>query len=319
MVTLTVFISHSFDNQPEFENVTDWLDRLDVQYWRPSEIKTGESLREQLRTAVQTCSVCIFVATQKSVTSSWCGAELGAFWGAGIPIIVYLAEASLPDEALPPILQGDVWERNLRRVAARAEELVDHRDAAAPSPNAKVSSITVEQLETLVGGAVALVAAKVLKDSSLGAFDGGLRSVATEATGRVLRGTEATRQLTDGDWKRRVLWVDDHPEYNEYEREAFESFGLKFMLVLSTEEALQVLDGRRFAAIISDMGRAEGPQEGFRLLESVRARDRSTPFFIYAGTATSAQRQLATARGAQGQTDEANELIDMVTAALVDR
>ena len=41
---MTVFISHSFNDQPEFENVTDWLDRLDVPYWKPAEIKSGASL-----------------------------------------------------------------------------------------------------------------------------------------------------------------------------------------------------------------------------------------------------------------------------------
>ncbi|MFS8104657.1 toll/interleukin-1 receptor domain-containing protein [Lentzea alba] len=71
------------------ENVTDWLDQMDVPYWHPSEIKTGSSsLGDQLRTAVQKCSVCVFVATHASVRSSWCGAELGAFWGASVPIIV---------------------------------------------------------------------------------------------------------------------------------------------------------------------------------------------------------------------------------------
>jgi hypothetical protein len=32
---------------------------------------------------------------------------LGAFWGAGKPIIAYLAEASITDDELPQIVQGD--------------------------------------------------------------------------------------------------------------------------------------------------------------------------------------------------------------------
>jgi hypothetical protein len=77
---MTVFISHSFDDQSEFENVTDWLDRFEVPYWKPAEIQSGASLREQLRQAVGSCSVCIFVATHNSVGSHWCSTELGAFW-----------------------------------------------------------------------------------------------------------------------------------------------------------------------------------------------------------------------------------------------
>jgi hypothetical protein len=59
------------------------------------------SLRDQLRQAVDESSVCVFVATQPSLKSSWCGAELGAFWGAGKPVIVYLAEASPSGRRLP--------------------------------------------------------------------------------------------------------------------------------------------------------------------------------------------------------------------------
>lgn len=53
--------------------------------------------------------------------------------------------------------------------------------------------------------------------------------------------------------------VDDRPDNNTYERDAFESVGITFTLARSTAEALQVLGKDRFAAIISDMGRAEGP------------------------------------------------------------
>ena len=121
---MTAFISHSFENKPEFENVTDAVELRGVAFWNPAEIRPGASLREQLRSAVEKCRLCIFIATRKSVDSSWCGAELGAFWGAGKPIIVYLAEASLTDDELPQIVQGDVWERRISKIADRAKEIV---------------------------------------------------------------------------------------------------------------------------------------------------------------------------------------------------
>jgi hypothetical protein len=62
------------------------------------------------------------------------------------------------------------------------------------------------------------------------------------------------------DWQNKILWVNDRPENNVYERKAMESMGLEFTLVLSTDEAIQMLGVRRFAAIISDMGRKEGPR-----------------------------------------------------------
>jgi len=92
--------------------------------------------------------------------------------------------------------------------------------------------------------------------------------------------------------------------------------GLEFTLALSTNEALSVLSNRRFAAIISDMGRKEGLQEGYKLLEALRAHDKVTPFFIYAGSGQLKHRREAAMRGAQGSTNVAEELLEMVTRSL---
>jgi hypothetical protein len=86
--------------------------------------KPGSSLRDQLRQAISNCDVSVFIATHLALDSSWCLAGIAAFWGAGKPVIVYLADSSLKDEELPPIVQGDVWERRIARVVARAGELV---------------------------------------------------------------------------------------------------------------------------------------------------------------------------------------------------
>jgi CheY-like chemotaxis protein len=319
---MTVFISHSFDDQPEFENVTDWLDRSGVPYWKPAEIKSGASLRDQLRHAIGSCSVCIFIATHNSVTSSWCGAELGAFWGAYVPVIVYLADSSLSEETLPPILQGDVWDRRLSRIASRAAELVKEREGSgikrAISPNDRVASMTVEQLEKIIAGAVSLVRASEERGSPTSKQTGGPEATALDAAGRVLRAADAASHIgrEPGDiWRRRILWVDDRPSNNTYERQVFESLGLTFDLASSTDEALERLSGSQYGAIISDMGRREGPREGYRLLDAVRAFDKTTPFFIYAGSNAPEYREAAE-RGAQGSTNMAYELVEMVTQAL---
>jgi hypothetical protein len=64
------------------------------------------------------------------------------------------------------------------------------------------------------------------------------------------------------------------------------------------------------------MGRREGPREGYRLLDAVRAFDTVTPFFIYAGSSTPEHKREAAQHGAQGSTNVANELVDMVSRAL---
>jgi DNA-binding NtrC family response regulator len=131
-----------------------------------------------------------------------------------------------------------------------------------------------------------------------------------------IRSTErAATAPTDG-WRRRILWVDDRPDNNTNERRAFEAMGITFALARSTQEALAILSKERFAAIISDMGRREGPREGYVLLDAVRATDQRTPFFIYAGSSAPEHKREAVERGAQGSTNRPQELFDMVVQAL---
>lgn len=113
-------------------------------------------------------------------------------------------------------------------------------------------------------------------------------------------------------WRSRILWVDDRPENNIYERQAFESQGIEFSLALSTNEAMEILNNNKYAAIISDMGRKEGPQEGYLLLEKIRKSGLQTPFFIYAGSNSADHKKMARDKGAQGSTNWPQELYEMV-------
>lgn len=118
-------------------------------------------------------------------------------------------------------------------------------------------------------------------------------------------------------WHQRVLWVDDRPDSNVYERRAFESIGLSFTLALTTQEALERLNKNKFGAIISDMGRQEGPREGYALLDAIRQKGDLTPFFIYAGSNLPEHKHEAAKRGAQGSTNDPQELFQLVTTAVI--
>ena len=315
---MAVFISHSFENKPEFENIGDALARADVEYWNPAEIQPGASLRDQLRRAVEDCSVCVFIATRRALDSSWCGTELGAFWGAGKPIIVYLAEPSLEEHELPPIVQGDVWERRIARVVARAGELVKSDGAVGmhgskASPN--VGNMSREELERIIVGAISLAAATA-KDSQAFTYEQ-VGMAAKGAAASVAEGLKEAKQVVDvssNAWRKQILWVDDRPDNNTFERRAFESLGLTITLALSTDEALQLLSKKRFGAILSDMGRKEGPREGYVLLDALRSGGDNTPFFIY--SASNSAEYKREAHGAQGSTNNPRELFEMVTKIL---
>jgi hypothetical protein len=124
-------------------------------------------------------------------------------------------------------------------------------------------------------------------------------------------GAERDRAAT-----RVVLWVDDRPDNNIYERAAMEKYNVRFLLAKSTDEALAKLPDTRFDAIISDMGRPPDPRAGYTLLEAVRSSGNQTPFFIYAGSRAPEHVVEALRRGAQGTTNIAEELIEMVINTL---
>jgi len=112
-----------------------------------------------------------------------------------------------------------------------------------------------------------------------------------------------------------VLWVDDHPSNNKAERAALAEHGYLVTTVKKTSQALVQLKSRNFVAIISDMGRWEGPDEGYVLLDTIRKQGIKTPYFIYAGSDEKHHVEEAYARGANGCTNKLEVLVMLVRAA----
>ena len=135
----------------------------------------------------------------------------------------------------------------------------------------------------------------------------------------VVRATGPARAEGDDGWRNHILWVDDRPENNAYERQAFEAMGLRFTLALSTDDAFERLAQIRYAAIISDMGRREGPREGYVLLDRMRLQGDQTPLFFYASSNAPEHKHEAREHGGQGSTNNAQELFEMVTRAVIGR
>ena len=134
----------------------------------------------------------------------------------------------------------------------------------------------------------------------------------------VVRAASPATAGGDG-WRNQILWVDDRPANNEYERQAFEGVGLRFTLALSTDEAFERLSQNKYAAIISDMGRREGPREGYVLLDRLRRQGDRTPLFFYASSNAPEHKRETQEHGGQGCTNKAQELFEMVTRAVIGR
>ncbi len=135
----------------------------------------------------------------------------------------------------------------------------------------------------------------------------------------VVRAAGPIATVTGEAWRNQILWVDDGPENNTFERQAFKAMGLGFTLALSTDEAFERMSQNKYAAIISDMGRREGPREGYVLLDRLRKEGDLTPLFFYAASNAPEHKRETREHGGQGFTNNAQELFQMVTRAIIQR
>lgn len=123
---------------------------------------------------------------------------------------------------------------------------------------------------------------------------------------------KAVRRLAEAS----VLWVDDIPANNLYERKALETLGLHFTVSTSTDDALEKLRLKKYNVIISDMGRPSDMRAGYTLLEAIRKLGETTPFVIYSSSNLQEHKAEARRRGAFGNTNNPQELFELVLSAI---
>lgn len=78
-----------------------------------------------------------------------------------------------------------------------------------------------------------------------------------------------------------ILWVDDNPGNNIYERMTLKSLGISIEIALSTDEAMHMLTFQGYDAIISDMERFGRSNAGLQLLSALRANSINIPLVFY--------------------------------------
>jgi CheY-like chemotaxis protein len=115
---------------------------------------------------------------------------------------------------------------------------------------------------------------------------------------------------------KQILWVDDRPSNNAFEKQAFEKLGFTVTDVLSTTQALEAVKARNYDLIISDMGRPEGARAGYDLLTKLKEQKINTPFVIYSSANTQEMRAEAVRQGAFGSTNHPDELLHLAADAL---
>lgn len=115
---MPVFVSHSFKDAAVYSTLCLALDAAGVDRWDPETMAGGESLADQLRSAINACEVCVSIATRRSIESPWCLAELGAFWGAGKRVLLFLVDPDLSDAVLPPQFKGNLRSHTAQELIA---------------------------------------------------------------------------------------------------------------------------------------------------------------------------------------------------------
>jgi CheY-like chemotaxis protein len=111
----------------------------------------------------------------------------------------------------------------------------------------------------------------------------------------------------------RMLWVDDRPGNNLYERATFKSMGVSISLATSTEGAVAMLETEPVHVLISDMDRNGNKKAGLELLNRIKYLPGRPETIFYVG---SVDRERGTPPGAFGITNRPDELIHYVLDVL---
>ena len=126
-----------------------------------------------------------------------------------------------------------------------------------------------------------------------------------------LRRAQLVRSILDG---ARVLWIDDHPENNQWECGTLQSLGIEVVCAQSTENALSILEGagRDFDCILSDIRRGGRSDAGIVGLSDLRSKT-AAPIVFYVGRV---DPRLASPPGCFGITNRPDDLLHLVLDVL---
>lgn len=128
------------------------------------------------------------------------------------------------------------------------------------------------------------------------------------------RDTGNNWQASTGLDTKRILWVDDRPDANVYEKRAFGALGIEIDTAVSSGQALDLMRRDDYSLVISDLGRPEGERAGLLLLQRIREQGNQKPYVIY--TTAAKARDVRGTPGLDGATGAPDDLFRMVTGLL---
>jgi CheY-like chemotaxis protein len=303
-----VFISYAREDSLFADHVKMKLNAANIDVWMDHDkLDAGNEWRNEIDLGIINSDAVVLILTPESCNSSYVTYEWAFAIGRKKKVIPLLHKKSDIHPRISVLQYFDFTDHRKapwNDLFGLIEESKD--ETAETKPSNLVSGMTVEDLKQLLSGVMSLANATA-KTEGRGINSGDISEAANNIANANITLDNAHNRSSS------ILWVDDNPDNNIYEREAFSALGFEFELALSTDEALKKLKKTKYSAIISDMGRREGPREGYVLLEKLRETDKATPYFIYAGSNSPAHKKETERRGAQGTINNPRELMDMVT------
>ena len=207
---MTVFISHSSKDVASYTLLGMVLDGARIDRWDVTTMSRGASIADQLRTAINTCKTCVFIATRSSVESQWCLAELGAFWGAGKRVILFMVDPDLDKSALPAQFRENLHATSATQVIEAIRESESRIAAGLPNFFCEV----IDSREELYSRCTQLIkSSKDIRDTTWGK-----RAPAPQASAektRVEYRAAVDAHIKDGKFYQELLTSEGREEYIE--------------------------------------------------------------------------------------------------------
>jgi CheY-like chemotaxis protein len=276
------------------------LEDADITTWKaPNNIMAGKEWRDEIDAALLDSHFILVILDENSVNSPYVTYEWAFALGNKKPIIPILVDDCKVHPRISVLQYLDFRGKN--RPWNDMIRLIKSIEFCRKD-TIKVSDLTVEELEEILARSKALVNTSDEANKE----DMDVASMVNKLANAKSNFQDVLEKTNT------ILWVDDRPNNNIYERQAFESIGFHFDLALSTDEALTLFNKNNYIAIISDMGRKEGSREGYVLLREIRKTNKHIPYFIYASSNLLEHKIEAQEKGAQGSTSRPHELIDLV-------
>lgn len=236
-----VFISYSTEDSVFADLVKMKLNAASIDVWMDQDkLNAGEEWRNEIDLGIINADALILILTPESCNSSYVTYEWAFAIGRKKKVIPLLYKNANIHPRISVLQYLDFtnqrkgpWDQLFSLIEKSNGEI----DSEPKSSNL-VGGMTVEDLKQLLSGVMSLANASA-KTEGRSINQGDISEAAVNLANANLNLEHShSKSVT-------ILWVDDRPKNNIYEREAFAALGFKFDLALSTDEALQKLKQKK--------------------------------------------------------------------------